>query len=244
MIRSIPREPEAQLAKVTLATMPPAPRDLHGRWTLFKILEGKPNSQIRQELNERYLPCASDAELNARRRAHRRPAGFSLELPLNPVSQCFLLRRNLDRVAAGASDSERAISLLRGARVRELIESALLLGVPECAIVTATKALLETDIDSNEVHAYGDLFFRLELFTRAQVRILVEERVRCTLAGIGTPAATEKALGCDGRMVALSLPATPSSWIKVLVTMGFPSIPRSIEEAIVSFSVTNRHGPV
>ncbi len=214
--------------------IPTAPRDLHGRWTLFKILEAKRNDQIRGELGEAYLPCPPDVELDTRRRAHPRPPQFSLTLPLNSVSRGFLMLRFLDGVAENTSETRHAIGVLRSARLREFVESGLLVGVPESSIATAAKELLGRQLEPSQVRAFASLFFRLDVLTRAQIHVLVEQRVRCTLHGLGDAVTTAQVLALDARIVALNLPPIAASWMKVLEAMGFDSLPRCLRELLAS----------
>lgn len=219
---------------LTVPPVPGAPPELHGRWTLAMILAGSSNQQIRRELAEDDLPCASDAELDGRREAHHMPSGFSFRGPWKRDARLFLSLRLLERLAEGAPETQRAVRILRSPRLRELVESGLLTGVPHDAIAVAVSALLETTADNNAIRTFAELFLRLDVVTRSQLRVLVEERVGCALRKVVSRKRLRRALARDARMIAVALPPTPANWSVALQAMGFAPTARHIIDMVAA----------
>jgi hypothetical protein len=122
------------------------------------------------------------------------------------------------------SDAQLTIALLRQPRARELIEAGLIVGVPAGAIVKTLAVHLKSFIRPTVVELYRDTFFDVSAVTRAQLRILVSERVRLSVAramgGRHDEAAVRWAVESDARTIATTLPATPMAWAAVLLSLG------------------------
>lgn len=187
-------------------TIPSAVPELHGRWVLAQILAGLSNPAVRNVLAECALPCPPASELDRRRRAHRTPPGFSMRPPFNRETEFYLRRLRLDRLALGASEARRAIDIARSPRIREHVETELLLAVPHKVIADMVRDSLGFSITAEAIGSFSDLFFRVELLTRAQLQVAVEDRVRVGLLQAASPqsdpATIARALAGDPRVVA------------------------------------------
>jgi hypothetical protein len=199
----------------------PAPPELHGRYTLFRMLCGDSNRRIQNDLAQLLLPCPSGAELSRRRAANRPPRGFSMQQPpFSPSTRTYLFVLRLYDLATGTNETRRALEAMHMPRVRELVESSLLVCVPPAAIAIAVTRLLGFVLNREAITEFAALFFRTEVVTTAQVKIAVEDRVRVGLRMAASsetdPASLARALAGDPRVFATSLPATPASWLPVL----------------------------
>jgi hypothetical protein len=126
--------------------------------------------------------------------------------PFNRETEFYLRRLRLDRLALGASEARRAIDIARSPRIREHVETELLLAVPHKVIADMVRDSLGFSITAEAIGSFSDLFFRVELLTRAQLQVAVEDRVRVGLLQAASPqsdpATIARALAGDPRVVA------------------------------------------
>jgi hypothetical protein len=205
---------------VTMVVVPRAAAELHGRWTTWLLLQGASNSAVRRKLADIGLPCASPSELNRRRQELSPPRDFTTAPPFTFATKTFLEQLRLWRVAEGTSDVHRAMGVLRTPVVREIVETGLLLGVPHATIADSVQELAGWSLWPEQVEAFAALYFRMEVLTRGQLRIAIENRVRAELARVVTtdtsPAVIAGALAADVRVAAANQPPVPASWPKLL----------------------------
>jgi hypothetical protein len=184
---------------------------LHLRWINWQILCGISNKAIRDLLAEDALPCPSNLALDRRRKALRQaPPGFSTQPPFNRETKMFFRMLRLDRLALGAEEASRAHGILRSPRVREVVETELILGASHPAIAGAVWDRCEFSVTPEAIRQFEELFFFVELFTRAQLQVAVEDRVRVGLLQAvsqqSDPATIARALSTDPRVVAAASP--------------------------------------
>jgi hypothetical protein len=112
-------------------------------------------------------------------------------------------------------------------RIREVIESTLLVAVPHATIAVAVQELFGVPLTSEAVVAFQKLFFWVEILTVSQLRIAVEDRVRVALHAVASAETNLATVACaledDPRVIASRLPATPASWPIVLAAAGLSS---------------------
>jgi hypothetical protein len=207
-------------SKMNEFKIPRASPWLHLRWITWLILSGLSNSAIRDLLAEDALPCPENSALDRRRKALRQaPRGFSTKAPFNRESQMFLRLLRLDRLALAAEEANRARGILRTPRVREVVETELLLGASHPAIASVVRNALEFSVTVESVRQFEDLFFYVDLLTQAQLQIAVEDRVRVGLLQAASkesdPATLARALSSDPRIVAASSPVLEKRQEKV-----------------------------
>jgi hypothetical protein len=200
--------------------IPRAPAELHAKWVLWLILCGRSNAEIGRMLADDALPCPPPSALNGRRSANRPPRGFSIRPPFNPDTEFYLRMLRLDRLALGAHEARGALRVLHAPRLRELVETGLIVNAARSAIAGAARERLGTTIESEAIESFEDIFFRLELLTRGQLEIAVEDRVRVCLskaASKDTDAGTfAQALGTDPRVLASTARRSAKSWPAIL----------------------------
>jgi hypothetical protein len=199
------------VSKMNEIKIPRAVPWLHLRWITWQILCGSSNSAIRDLLAEDALPCPRNSALDRRRKALRQALhGFSTRPPFNRESEMFLRLLRLDRLALGAEEANRARAILRTPRLREVVETELLLGASHPAIAGVVRDALEFSVTVESIRQFEVLFFYVELLTRAQLQMSVEDRVRVGLrqaASKGSdPATLARALSSDPRVIAASSP--------------------------------------
>jgi hypothetical protein len=179
---------------------------LHLRWITWQILCGISNKAIRDLLAEDALPCPLNSALDRRRKDLQTPLGFSIRSPFNRETEFFLRVLRLERLALGAEETRRARGVLRTPQVREVVETELLLGASHPAVAGAAWDACGFSLTPESICAFEDLFFSVESFTRAQLQIAVEDRVRVGLLRAvsqeSDPATVARALSNDSRVVA------------------------------------------
>jgi hypothetical protein len=218
-----PGNPGSTTTELFGARIPFAQPELHSRWTLWLILAGLSNYAIHDVLAEGALPCPSSGDLDRRRATNQPPPGFGLKAPFTTQTTNYLMALRLDRLAAGASDARRAVDILHMPRVREFVESALILRVPGAPIASLARQLLDVSLTEGAVRAYGDLFLRLDVLSTAQLKIAIEDRVRLGLRKVASkdsdPSSLARAVAEDPRVVATK-ESSLTAWPVVLATMG------------------------
>jgi hypothetical protein len=109
--------------------------------------------------------------------------------------------------------------------VRELVEAALIVGVPVRTIVQALSAFLKYEASVAAVALFHNTLFDTLALSRGQLRVAVHERIRLSAMRLATDpedeAAARRAVAADARTVATSLPATPLAWASILLSLGF-----------------------
>lgn len=202
------------------------PPMLHTRWLHYRLLMGDSNEALRAQLTADDLPAPADAILNAIRSAFDLPRVFNPTSRTHKASRAFILGSDCWPLFEQHDMREQALRILRAPRVREVVESGALLGVPHAAVVTTLATHLRlTDVTSGALQIYGSAFFETSRFTRAQLKIVVQQSVRQAVVRVaggeedGPP--VRRALSSDPRMVAVSLPSSPVAWNAVLMAMGF-----------------------
>jgi hypothetical protein len=120
-----------------------------------------------------------------------------------------------------------AFPILNKVRIRELVETGLLLHVGHMDLACAVGDVFGTPMKAETVTCYARLFFQTRLFTPTLLRVAVEARVRHGLVGVGSPKVSaktlERAVADDPRVRASLMPAaaTRAHWLEMVSYMGY-----------------------
>jgi hypothetical protein len=197
---------------------------LHRRWVLFLILQGHQNELVRRLLAIDDLPCADDAELDAMRAEYTTPKGFKPLSERHAPSVAFLQHVGLESLFREGPGVKEAVSILRHPRPRELAEAALVLGVPAAAIARMLTTHLHHEVTPRAIETYRRCFFDTSVVVRAQLKVLVEARVRFAvrraISGEDDEVAARRAIAADARTIASALPSSPIALQAVFLALG------------------------
>ena len=217
-------------------TVAPAPTP-HGRWLRFLVLQGHANGAVRTLLANDDLPPASDAALNLLRSSITPPKGFTPESTTHKASVEYVRQLGLEPLFRQRPDMQQALVLLRTPRARELAESAMLIGVPTSAIVQVLATHLRMNVTASALELYAATFFDIATLTRAQLRLVVQDRVRQSVVRVagGDEAgpASRRAIASDARMLAVSMSKSPLGLDVLLLAAGLSPGRRELSRALV-----------
>lgn len=197
---------------------------LETRWVRALALTNTDDASIIGEVARHALPTPTADELAEVRREWTPPQDFQPSSRSHTPSFMFACRAQIEPfIRNDRREADAALELLRHHRVRELLESALLLGVPSKVIAKMLMHLLGITTTIEAVQLFSSFFFDISPFSQIEVRTLVEERVQVQLKTV-LPMASLKALrraaATDARMMALGLPRSPLSLHGVLLALG------------------------
>lgn len=217
---------------------PALPPMLHMRWIKTLIIQGHANADVRQLLANDALPSPSDIELDRIRGACVPPAGFQRASMTHTPSMLFLVQHQLQEFCwPNSQAAPLALKLLRTPRARELVESGIIVGVPDAAIIEILATHFRHETSLPAIALFRAAFFDVAAVTRAQLRVVVEARVRQGLmhgiTGEDEERAARRALSNDPRIIAASLPCSGAAWASVLLSLGMTPPKRQLS-AVVS----------
>jgi hypothetical protein len=197
---------------------------LHRRWVLFLILQGHQNEVVRRLLAIDDLPCADDAELDAMRAEYTPPKGFKPLSEKHAPSFAFLQHVGLESLFREGPEVKEAVAILRRPRSREFTEATLTIGLPATVISRTLSTHLRHEVTFKAIETYRQTFFDTSAVVRAQLKVLVEGRVRLAVhravAGEDDAAAARRAVAADARTVATALPTSPIAVQAVFLALG------------------------
>jgi hypothetical protein len=231
--------------KVTVKSPPlPPPRKLallHGRWIVALLLERNTYEFIQRVLENDDLPCPTEAEIESLRSALAIPKGLKLTTTSHKTSVTYLQQFGLTTAFHDAPGWKQVQTILKHPRERELVEAGLLLDVPVDALALMVSKHLKTRISIASVALYGHVFCDTRSVVRAQLRVLVQARVRLAVRrALGSEVdelAVMRAVSADARMLAASLPCSKVAWASVLMSLGYS--PQKAELSAVVDSVAD-----
>jgi hypothetical protein len=194
---------------------------LCGRWILTLLLRGEPNVGIRSALAADDLPYPGDDVLNQLRAEHV-PKRFTYKSSKGKaITQTLGVTMFFD----GTPEAEQALDLLRHPRAREMTEAGILTGVPNNAIAQTLEFYQGVVVPVTVIELYKAAFFDTGCVTRAQLRVLLQHRVRIAVLrmvnDVGDEATARRAIRSDARTAAMNMPSSPLAWAAVLLTMGY-----------------------
>jgi hypothetical protein len=209
---------------------------LHRRWVLFLLLEGHTTEAVRRFLQVDDLPCPDDAELDAMRAENPPPKGFKPFSGKHVASVAFIQKLGLEPLFRQHPEVNEAVDILRRPRSRELVESALIIGVPPTAIARMLTAHLHHEVARAGIEAYRRCFFDTSAVVRAQLKVLVEARVRLAvrraISGDDDEASARRAIANDARTVASALPSSPLALQAIFLALGLSPGRQELGEVI------------
>lgn len=200
---------------------PLPPLGLCGQWVMTLLLRGKSNEATRSALTADDLPYPGDAALDGLR-AEFVPKRFNHK---TTKGKAVAQKVGVTAFFDGTPEAHQALGLLRYPRAREMTEAGLLTGVPVLAIAQTLKLYQQVVVPEPVIMFYKSAFFDTTRVTRAQLRVVVQERVRLSVMrmvnDVGDEAAARRAVRGDARTLAMNLASSPIAWSAVLLAMGF-----------------------
>ncbi len=219
-----------------VAAIPPAPM-LHERWVVFLLVRGDSDSQVRELLLRDDLPVPDDAVLDAMRAGLVLPQRFKPKAPKHAKSRAFIQKLGLEALFDETPAVAQALALLRSPRPREVAEAALLGAVPHAALAQILAQLFKVTVTPDAVTMFVETFFAISSVSRAQLRLLLEERLRAAILAVAPKTDghdLRRLVASDPRVMALSLPSSPLAWANVLMKLGWTPPRQELDKIINS----------
>lgn len=213
-----PRRPPETLASARLA-----PR-LDSRWIRFLITSGRSDAQIERDLANDNLSPVSAADLASLRAELVAPKPFKPTDEDHQPSQSFLRAHQLAPLFLQTQERDAALRILRSPRHREVVEAALVVGVPETALcrLLAERVGFQTTVEA--VKCFAATFFDHTCVTRAELQVLVHERIQQELSRVVSDrAGLRRAMSSDARAVAVAVAGSRFGWAVVSLRFGWSS---------------------
>jgi hypothetical protein len=203
---------------------PPAPVLLHRRAVELLILQGKNNASIHAQLRRDGLLDVFDADLGVIRSELHAPKNLNVASLRKKSTVDFLESLGLLDFFKNTPPAVEARQVLEDRRVREVVESAIIAGVPPHALVTVLRTQLHHEVSEEGLQLYSFTFFDSASLSRQDLRLLVERHVRALAARAAAPddvAAVQRAVRSDARTVAVNLNQSTLAWPAVLLALGW-----------------------
>jgi hypothetical protein len=214
------------------------PPMLHAAWMKYLLLCGQANDVVRARLLDGDLPAPADDELDAMRAALTPPKGFKPTSTKHKPSLEYVEQMKLGPWVYKTAEANQALVLLRSPRPRELVEAAVVTGVPLVAVVKILAVHMNMNVTTAMLKLYVSTFFDVGTVSRSQLRVLVQQRVRQgvlrVVGGEEDAPTARRAIAADARTVAMSLSASVLGWGAVLMAMGIApakqDLPKLLDE--------------
>jgi hypothetical protein len=194
------------------------------RWLQALVLQDHPNALVRRLLENDDLPAPTDDELDSLRVSLARPKNFDPRSRSHKPSLALVRELELEPIFRDVSEWREAVAVLRHPRERELVEAGLIIGVPTTALAATVCSQLHGNVSAGGILLYSRMLFDTSCVVRAQLKVLVQARVRLAVERAVTSEQDEvsarRAVLADARTVAVSLPASPLAWSAVLLSLG------------------------
>lgn len=207
----------------TLAPVRLTPR-LDWRWVRYLVASGQSDAQIERALANDNLPPVSNGDLASLRAEMVAPKPFKPGDEGHQLSQTFLRTHGLSTLFLRAEERDSAVGILRSPRHREVVEAALIVGVPETALcrLLAERVGFQTTVEA--VRCFAETLFDHTAVTRAELRVLMHDRIRQELGRIVTDrAGLRRAISSDARAVAVAVAGSRFGWSVVALRFGWSS---------------------
>lgn len=206
----------------------------------FKYLVVHPscygNTDIKHMAVELGLDCLGDWYLQWLRDRVRPPTPFYPEDSHHHASQRFLLKESLDKVFNPTRGMVEAQRILSRPRWRELVETMILGGAPNDAVVQAVCARFHTSITLEGIRLFKFFYWNIDLLGSMEMRALLDLRHRGLLNGdiaekdIAVQyTALHRMRHTDPRVIAARLPSTPLAGLVAQMELG--AMPKRVNMA-------------
>jgi hypothetical protein len=173
------------------------------------------------------LPVPPAEDLARVREALKPPKNFRPTSTSHKPSVAFVERLGLTPCFRNTPEWQRARYILESSsRLRALVESGLIAGVPTKELVKVVRLTLHEDLSEDDVALFSSMFFDVESVSRSELRVHVATRVRsAVMRSVGANAddgAVAHLVESDARCLAATLPsASKISWCSVLLALGY-----------------------
>jgi hypothetical protein len=195
---------------------------LHRRWIEYRMLRGESDNELQESLTALDLPCPKESVLKAIRTALAAPKGFAWGAR-NKATTDYLKEPWQLELAKQTPTAKLAIDILECPRIRELVEVASLVSAPNAELL-ATLARLHAKVSVDAIGLYRLLAFDYREIARAQLRVMVTDRVALGLQrvmGKGDESRLRRAIASDSRVIAVAMNASPIAWFVAMMRAGF-----------------------
>ncbi len=190
------------------------------------LLEGHSPAFIERVLGNADLPVPTVAELDSIRSGlPPTPKAFKPRVASHKPSAGYIARLGLLSYFRETPEWQQARAVLAAPRVREVVESGLVLSVPLDQAGHIVRLQLRHHVSPGALALYGAMFLDVSSLARSQLRVVVRERARLAVLRVhGDDAAEEaiaRAVEADARVLATTLPSSKLAWGSVLLQLGF-----------------------
>jgi len=187
--------------------------------------DGFTNENVREVLEDRGLDYLRDAYVDKLRAAMMPPVPFYPKDRRHQPSQKFLQQARIARLYFPDEPMKVAWEVLGRPRIKETIETLLIVGAPDSAIAMDLRRQYGVEATANVVEVYRHFFWNLALLDSTDVRVLLQMRdeaglMEDDLAPRFEANIRKKAGYQDPRRIAASLPSSPISAIITRMKMG------------------------
>jgi hypothetical protein len=185
------------------------------------MLRGESDKALQASLDAHDLPCPSAAVLKAIRDALAVPKGFAIGAS-NKTTIDYLTLRKLLEFASKTPAAQAAIDMVETPRVREIVEVATLVSVPNKELF-AVLAHCHVTLSPESIALFRTTFFDCDMLTRVELHVLVVERVA---VGVRRVIAADddrgfrRAMANDPRITAVTADASLLAWQAVRMRAG------------------------
>ena len=190
------------------------------------LLEGHSPAFIERVLGNADLPVPTDDELDSIRSGlPPTPKAFKPRAASHKPSAGYLERLGLLPYFRDTPEWQQARAVLAAPRVREVVESGLVLTVPLDQLGHIVRLQLRHHVSPAALAVYAALLLDVSSIGRSQLRVVVRERVRLAVLRVHgddpAEAGITRAVDADARTLATTLPSSKLAWGSVLLQLGF-----------------------
>lgn len=166
---------------------------------------------VAQELS---LDLLGDWYMQWLRQRVKPPSPFYPEVSGHVPSERFMLREQITSAFVPDEAMERALRILCRPRIREVVETMMLSGAPNSAIVSAIGKRHQFRCDELAIKRYRHYFWNIELLDSVQMRALLDMRHSKVLDSLSKDVKNQygslhRMRHTDPRVVAAKLPHSP-----------------------------------
>jgi len=230
------KKPGKRTSAASLTPLPVhRPPMLHRRWVEFLVVRGESDDRVHQFLVDDVLPTPASDVLDAMRASLVLPRGFKPQSKTHAPTRAFLEKLGLVEVFDRNPEAQQALRILRWPQPRELVEAAVIGGVPLKAVEQILARTFGMKVTCGALKLYAGIFFDVAMMSRVQLRPLLEERLRHAVLDAAPrtdPKELRRLVASDARMMAMAMPTSELGWAAVLMRLGHTPARLELSEVV------------
>lgn len=191
------------------------------RFIIARLLRGRDNAAIRDELDRRRLVGLSGRQLDRLRRELVPPDPFLPHVPDHEPSTRLLQQVGVEAFFRREPAVNEALLITDHPRVQELVETMLLAGAGPNVIARGVEARCDAEVSAAGIMAYSSYLFDLEQLDATETRWLVTRRLR--RGGAVDPDLVRH----DARMAAVLMPSSYGAMVLAQLRLG--GLPKAVD---------------